>query len=193
MPIENLAHDVRTLTSNVFLVRGAHPALVDAGSGFDLVGRLADLDTSPERVLITHTHPDHVENVADLREHLGVETLGVDPDAHHVDRGLDDGARVVLGDHEFEVVHTPGHAPDHLCAFAREPGLLFSGDLVFANGGVGRVDLPGADGDQLRRSIGRLSDLVGADGRAMFPGHGPVVEADVRRHLEAARRTAEGV
>jgi len=45
-------------------------------------------------------------------------------------RVIDDGDRVRAGDLELEVLHTPGHAPDHLCFLAREQGLLFCGDLL---------------------------------------------------------------
>ncbi|MFP4591460.1 MAG: MBL fold metallo-hydrolase [Halobacteriales archaeon] len=193
MTIENLAGAVSALTSNVFLVRGERPAIVDVGAQFDLVDRLQSLDVAPERVLITHTHPDHVGNLDDVRDRLGIETVGVDSASPLVDHSLDDGDRIALGDHTYEVVHTPGHAPDHLCAFAREPGVLFSGDLVFANGGVGRVDLPGADGDQLRRSIERVVDLVADDLGGLYPGHGPAVEAEAMHHLQAARRMARSL
>lgn len=195
MTLPNLAGDVQGLTSNVYLLRGEHAALVDAGSQFDLVQRIEelDLDRPPTRVLITHTHPDHVDNLDDLRDRFDVETLGVDAESHYVDRGLDDGESVRLGDERFDVLHTPGHAGDHLCAFSPTSGTLISGDLVFANGGIGRVDLPGADPAALKRSIERVHDATNRALAAIHPGHGPAVEGDARRHLEAARRAAQSL
>lgn len=190
--ITNLAADVQRLTSNVYLLEGDRPALIDAGSGFDLVGRLRDrpgLD-HPEIALITHTHPDHVDNVDDLRHAFDVETLGFDDTSHYVDRGLEDGDVVTLGRHDFEVWHTPGHARDHLCLYAPKSGLLVSGDLIFAGGGIGRTDLPGADPTSLRESIGRVREGVGTALTALYPGHGPAVTEGVRRHLDAAARAA---
>lgn len=195
MTLPNLAGDVQALTSNVYLLRGEHTALVDAGSQFDLVQRIEelDLDQPPTRVLITHTHPDHVDNLDDVRDRFGVETLGVDRESHYIDRGLEDGESVHLGDERFDVLHTPGHAVDHLCAFSPTSGTLISGDLVFANGGIGRIDLPGADPADLTRSIERVHDATNQSLAAIYPGHGPVVEDDARRHLDAARRAAESL
>lgn len=190
--LRNLTSDVQALTSNVYLVEGPTPALIDAGSQFDLVERLRrDGSTAtPEVVLITHTHADHVDNVDDLRSAFDVETLGYDASSHYVDRGLEDGTTIRLGKYVFEVWHTPGHAPDHLCLYAPEVGLLVSGDLVFAGGGIGRTDLPGADPATLRVSIERVAERVGDELSAIYPGHGPVVTDEASGHLAAAARAA---
>jgi hypothetical protein len=91
--VENLAADVDTFTSNVFLIPGDPPALVDTGANFDLVTRLRDRVGALGTVVLTHTHDDHVGNVDAVREGFGVETVGWDADRPAVDRAVDDGRR----------------------------------------------------------------------------------------------------
>jgi glyoxylase-like metal-dependent hydrolase (beta-lactamase superfamily II) len=76
-----------------------------------------------------------------------------------------------VGDYHFEVIHTPGHSPGSVCIYWPERKVLFTGDVVF-NQGVGRTDLPGGDGEQLKESIRNLSRL---DVEYLLPGHGDIL------------------
>jgi hydroxyacylglutathione hydrolase len=190
--IHNLAADVRAFTSNVFFVDGDRRVVVDPGANFDVLERLADRP-DPDAVVLTHTHPDHVGNVADVVEAYGVDVWGFEGDHDLVDHEIDDGETIRLGDHEYRALHTPGHHPGHLCFYAAEPGILFAGDLVFQNGAFGRTDLDGADHATLIDSIERLLDELG-DVTELHTGHGPSVSRDAGSHVElalqAARRSA---
>ncbi|HEY7942079.1 MAG TPA: MBL fold metallo-hydrolase, partial [Candidatus Limnocylindrales bacterium] len=62
------------------------------------------------------------------------------------------------------------HTPGSVCLFARDEGLLLSGDTLFA-GGWGRVDLEGGSPDAMAASIARLTVLP--DATRVLPGHGP--------------------
>lgn len=188
--ISNVAAGVQAFTSNVFLVTGERTALVDAGANFDVVEAVAELTDDLDAVVLTHTHPDHVENVPDLRRAFDVTVFGFDPGHDAVDRELADGESLALGDHDFRVLHTPGHAPDHCCLYAEAPGVLFAGDLVFQNGGYGRTDLPGADRETLVNSLTRVLDVIDEDLRELHPGHGPSVSTDAFHHIELAARSA---
>jgi glyoxylase-like metal-dependent hydrolase (beta-lactamase superfamily II) len=187
--VSNLAADVATFSSNAFLVTGERPVLVDTGANFDVVSAVESRTDDLDAVVLTHAHPDHVDNVDDVRASLDVETCGFDTDASAVDNAIADGETVRIGDYSYEALHTPGHAPDHLCLYAPAAGVLFAGDLVFQGGSFGRTDLPGADRDTLVRSIDRVLDRVDADCRAMYTGHGPVVEEPYPT-VELARRAA---
>lgn len=189
--IENLTADLQVFTSNAFLVTGDRPVLVDTGANFDLVGTLADSGVTPEAVILTHTHEDHVGNVDAAREAFSIETWGYDTDNPLVDNHIADEDTVRLGDHDYLALYTPGHKEDHLCFYAREPGILFTGDLVFQNGAFGRTDLPEGDRDRLLQSIDRLLGVVDDDLREFHSGHGPSVTEEPYRHLELARRYAE--
>jgi glyoxylase-like metal-dependent hydrolase (beta-lactamase superfamily II) len=186
--IDNLAAATRAFTSNVFYVGGERPVVVDPGANFDVLERLAERP-APEAVVLTHTHPDHVGNVSDVVEAYGVDVWGFEGDHDLVDHELEDGDVVTMGDHEYRAVFTPGHHPGHLCFYAADPGILFAGDLVFANGGFGRTDLDGADHATLVESIERLlaeTDEVSE----LHTGHGPSVTQEARDHVELALQAA---
>ena len=188
--VHNLAagHDV--FTSNVFLVPGETPTLVDAGANFDVVGAIQDRDIDLQRLVLTHTHPDHVGNLETIRDALDPEVYAHDPSVTDSATELADGDRVEMGDHEYAVIHTPGHAPDHVCLYAETPGICFAGDLVFANGGFGRTDLPGGDRATLRESIDRLREATAGTLTELHCGHGPSVTQHPHDHIELAARMA---
>ena len=191
--IENIAAGTRAFTSNAYLVTGERTVLVDPGSEFDAVGAVRERTDRIEAIVLTHTHPDHVGNLPAVRDAFEVPVFGYDPDFDGVDRAIDDGATVQLGDHDYVAIHTPGHKADHLCFYAREPGILFTGDLVFEGGSFGRTDLPGADRATLIESIDRVLDLVDPDLDVFYSGHGPAVTDDPYRQIELARQFASSV
>ncbi len=188
--VRNIAAGVRSMTSNAFLVDGDRPVLVDAGDGFDAVARIEDATGDIDAIVLTHTHPDHVGNVDSVAAAFDVDVWGFDPDHALVDHAIADGDTVRLGDDDFLALHTPGHKDDHLCFYSGDSGLLFAGDLVFANGGFGRTDLPEGDRATLVDSIQYLLETVDDSLSAMYVGHGPTVDASPRRHVETALQAA---
>ena len=192
--IDNLASEYRGFTSNAFLVTGDRTVLVDVGNEFDVVGAVREHGAALDAVVLTHTHPDHVGNLDAVVEAFDIEVHGFDTDQPGVDREIGDGETVRLGDHDFRALHTPGHKDDHLCFYAAEPGVLFAGDLVFANGGFGRTDLEEGDRALLIESIELVLETIDGNLAAMHTGHGPSVTTnpfqDVELALQAARMSA---
>lgn len=197
--LHNIASGVEAFTSNAFLVspeaRGGHGAggrtvLVDSGANFDAVGHLEDDVDHLDAVVITHTHPDHIGNVDAIRDRFDVETWGFDSSHDAVDNRIRDGDVIRIGTDDYRALHTPGHAVDHLCFYAEDAGVLFAGDLVFAEGGFGRTDLPGSDRGTLIESLQRVRDTVDGDLQELHTGHGPSVidrpYEDIERALDAA-------
>jgi len=187
---ENLAAGVQAFTSNAFLVDGDRTVLVDPGANFDVVGKLRERDADLDAVVVTHTHPDHVGNLEDVTDAFGVDAWGFDASEDGVDHEFADGDTVTVGDHDYEVLHTPGHEPNHVCLYSRAASVLFSADLVFAAGSFGRTDLAGGDRRTLVESIERVLDVVEGDLDVMYPGHGPSVTRDAAQNLELAARAA---
>ena len=188
--VQNLAADVDVFTSNVFLVEGARTVLVDPGANFDVVSRIEETVDDLDAVIVTHTHPDHVENADAVADAYDVDVWGFDTDHPSIDERIKDGEVVQIGDDEYEALHTPGHKDDHLCFYAADDGVLFAGDLVFAGGGFGRTDLEEGDRPTLVRSIGRVMDRVDEDLSTLHCGHGPSVDDDAYATIEQAHRMA---
>jgi glyoxylase-like metal-dependent hydrolase (beta-lactamase superfamily II) len=184
--ITNLAEGVQAFTSNVFLVEGERPALVDVGNDFDVVTRVRDRVPDLGVVLLTHTHPDHVGTLGDVRDAFDAPVVAFDESVPGVDRAIEDGETIVLGDHEYVTLHTPGHKDDHCCFYAADPAVLFAGDLVFAGGSFGRTDLEEGDRPTLVRSIDRVLETVDEDRVERHTGHGPSVTDRPYEHAQMA-------
>jgi len=179
--------------TNAYLVGDEMVAVVDPGPDDD--GHLARIATAGagriRYVLVTHTHPDHAPGAAPLAESCGAELLGFDArDGFVPDAELRDGDVLGLGPVRLRVIHTPGHASNHLCYLVEANGaetghtrrLLLSGDHVM---GGSTVLISPLDGD-MSQYMSSLERLRGFDPpiNAIAPGHGPVLE-DARTEIEA--------
>jgi glyoxylase-like metal-dependent hydrolase (beta-lactamase superfamily II) len=186
-------------TCNAYLVPGETPTLVDAGAMPGVADVVADHTETLDRVVLTHQHSDHVERVDEVLDAFDADLYAY---ADHARRthALDDGDSVAMGDDEYEVVYTPGHAADHvsLCSETR----LFSGDVVVYNDGAyddgsfGRTDMAGQSRERLIGSLQTLLERLPDSVEAMYAGHGDVFYADdhgdsVRDVIERALERAE--
>ncbi len=68
------------------------------------------------------------------------------PPLTQIDRQVQDGDRLPVGQAELTVLHTPGHTPGSICLYT--PGHLFTGDTLFVDS-AGRTDLPGSSLEEL--------------------------------------------
>jgi glyoxylase-like metal-dependent hydrolase (beta-lactamase superfamily II) len=94
-----------------------------------------------------------------------------DTEVPEVDRWLEDGDIVRIGEHEGRVIHTPGHTPGGCCLFFESARILVAGDTLF-QGSIGRTDLPGGSYRQIIASIkDKLLPL--GDDIVVYCGHGP--------------------
>lgn len=79
---------------------------------------------------------------------------------------VDDGDIIDLGDRKIEVLHTPGHAPGHLCFWEKERRYLFTGDLVYKD--VLFAYYPSTDPIAYLASLEKLAELPV---EKVFPAH----------------------
>ncbi len=147
----------------------------------------------PTGLLLTHQHFDHIED-ASLFHQAGIRIYAsaeFSPELQLTDLAAKWGiplacsefsvdeiftaetSRIEIIGIEFEPIPVPGHSPDsfvfHVALFQK----LFSGDTLFAGGGIGRTDFPHGDHDLLVSGIKRkMSPLPAAT--QLLPGHGPM-------------------
>lgn len=110
----------------------------------------------------THQHNDYVSGVPELAERTGATVLAsAESELDYLHEPLADGRRLQLGEIGVEVLHTPGHTPEHLSLLIGdgeqshdEPAMLLSGGALLV-GDVARPDLLG-DQQQTRRAAERF-------------------------------------
>jgi glyoxylase-like metal-dependent hydrolase (beta-lactamase superfamily II) len=138
-------------------------------------------------IVLTHTHPDHAPGATRLAKVTGAEILAFSKreKSVKVDRAVGDGDTVDGTEFRLEVLHTPGHAPNHLCLFLDEERMLFTGDTVL--GGMYSVVSPATGGDmaQYLATLDRLRRIRRL--RSIAPGHGELIEDPKARLDEYAR------
>ena len=168
--------------TNTYLVGIDEVAVIDPGPADvahaeGVVG--ASMSERVRWVLLTHTHPDHWPAAVRIKEMTGAEiaAFGKPPKCDGdvpVDRVLSDGDVIEGTEFGLEVIHTPGHAPNHVCFMLEEERVLFSGDHVLQ--GTTTVVVPESGGDMKAylASLDRLRKLRRI--ARICPGHGDVIE-----------------
>ena len=155
---------------------GTNTWLLDDGSGSVVIidpgpvdnGHAEAIETAVgarrvEHVLVTHTHLDHAPMANPLARNFSVPALGYRSGPHFdPDERLVEGDLVGVGSLRLEVVHTPGHAEDHLCF--RVGDVLFSGDHIIGGSSV-MVEAMGP-------YLASLEKLRGTGLHRLCPGHG---------------------
>ena len=157
--------------TNTYLVGSKHVTVVDPGPALDThIEAIVEASDSIKQIVVTHTHPDHSPGVKLLQDAINVPAYGLITDStKDQDRTffptklLSDGDTLVETDYSLEVIHTPGHASNHLCYLLKEEGLIFTGDHIM-NGSTVVISPPDGNMKHYLESLQKLKnyDLNGS-------------------------------
>lgn len=164
-----------------YLIRGAQPLLVDAGEGKPrhLAAIAAEVPAGPARVLVTHGHEDHASGAPVLARRFPASRFTKVPWPERDAawplpwQPLADGDVFDTGSGPVTVVHTPGHAPDHVVLWHADSRTAFTGDLLVQGS---TVVIPASRGGRLRDYLASLARLAALQPARALPAHGPAIE-----------------
>lgn len=167
--------------------------IIDPGDDAQyIIETITSMNLTPKKILATHGHFDHIMAAFELQQTLKIPFLLHEADkflvsrmhetAEHflgcsivepspsVDASIVEEQMVDLGRLTIKIHHTPGHTPGSVCLEVVGKNILFTGDTIFAEGGVGRTDFSYSDSDAMKSSLVRILSLSGD--MILLPGHG---------------------
>ncbi len=167
-------------------------AVIDPGGDLEQINHaISEVGIKPEKIVLTHGHIDHAGGAADLKAQLKVQIEGPHKADEFLlngleeqgreygfaaknvtpDRWMDEGDKLTIGGHDFEIAHCPGHSPGSLVFINHAHKFILMGDVLF-QGSIGRTDFEYGDHDALINAI-KTKLLKLDDDYAFIPGHGP--------------------
>ena len=155
-----------------------------------IMDEISALGVTPEAILLTHGHFDHMLAAESLKNGYQIPVCVHKADAEllrdaslncseqflhmsyaiSADEELEDGQSLRFLDGALMVISTPGHTEGSCCYYAKKDTVLFSGDTLF-QGSVGRTDLPTGRAAQLVHSV-REKLFVLPEDTLVLSGHG---------------------
>lgn len=170
------------------------PGFADSNEYKGFISELNSFDAELKAVCLTHAHVDHIlglhkvlndfdipvylnhsdlflwNNFEQQSQAFGFRSVGFD----FTPEPLPEQKDFTIGNFSFDVIYTPGHAPDHVSVYFEDEKLLIAGDVIFFES-IGRTDLYKGDFDTLAQSIReKLYKLP--DETSVYPGHGPATK-----------------
>jgi glyoxylase-like metal-dependent hydrolase (beta-lactamase superfamily II) len=188
--------------TRTYIVGRERPAVVDPGPDHPAHLR-AIMDAlgggSPSAILLTHSHSDHTALAPALAAEMGAPVM-IGRGSHQADgsdlisRWLEEGDEIETDAGVLRVIHTPGHAPEHVAFHHPESGALLVGDTFMGGLDTTLVSPPEGDLGAYLRSLDRIASLSPS---VLHPAHGPDIadaaEAVVRYRRHREERIAQVV
>tara|TARA_B100000900_G_scaffold134900_2_gene114152 strand:+ start:67 stop:894 length:828 start_codon:yes stop_codon:yes gene_type:complete len=167
--------------TNTYLVGDEEVTVIDPGPAMgEHIDIILKASKKIKQVLVTHTHPDHSPGVRLIKEALDVPAFGMltkttkNQDRTFIpERVLKHGELFKEKEFTLEVVHTPGHASNHLCFILQEEKFIFSGDHIMS----GSTVVIGPPDGNMKQYIESLEKLKDYDVEKIAPGHGDILES----------------
>ena len=181
----------------VLLVEPATPYDDERRAWVEWVRAMPASGRVPVAIVVTHHHVDHVGGAAFLSKELGLPLWAHAETSSRLDAPVD---RLLSEDdvlqldgpvpERWRVLHTPGHAPGHVCLVEETERVVVVGDMVAS---VGTILIAPGDG-HMATYLTQLERLAKLDAAVALPAHGEPIEtpATLFRHYIAHRLLREG-
>lgn len=179
----------KMLGANTYILfNNNHGVVIDPCTKVDIVKEFClNNNIKIQLIILTHCHIDHTlylneyisefnvpfaihrdGNRCNMDENLnGSRLFGMKKSFRSADLILNDGFKILIGEHTAEIIWVPGHSEGSVCIYADK--MLISGDTLF-NLSIGRSDLPGGNQHKLKNSLQKLMNLP--EDTIVYPGHG---------------------
>lgn len=166
--------------------------IIDPGDDGDyIIRKIEDIKLKPVWVLATHGHFDHLLAVTEVVLTYNIpfylhpedkfflpkaqksvkHFFGIDMDPILIEPiPISSKTNLKVGKTIFQIIETPGHSPGGICLYSKKEKVLFSGDLIFGRGLVGRTDFKYCSKEDLKKSIKKILKLP--EDVMVYPGHG---------------------
>ena len=172
--------------------------IIDCGALFDneqlaLSEYIEENLLTPVQLLCTHGHFDHCVGIDMIYQQYGLKPLIHRKDANLLDqlpdqamyfigmeydhevppigKFIDENDVITFGNHQFSILHTPGHTPGSILFYCEEEHCIFSGDTLFQMS-IGRTDFPSGSYQEMMNSL-RNVIIPLPDETVVWSGHGP--------------------
>ena len=193
MRVSCLERNYNLYSCNVYLLLGDWSKLDDVNTLIDVGAdpALMDfLDRSPtgvgkkrvDLVLLTHRHYDHVVMLPAIKKEWAPVVAGWGPSGYGVDRVLEDGELVHVGDDTVEVIHAPAHTDDSVCYYNATQRALFVGDTP--------VIITSPDHTCTHDFVKSLSRMASRPVDTIYFGHGDPLTENCNQRLAESLRLA---
>lgn len=166
-PMENFVYLIHDHASNT-------AAIVDPAWEVDEMLQLADAKgIRITDILLTHSHHDHVNGLAQTLEHSDAKVHLLKPESQFWGAELSKpvlhhgGEQISIGDSQINILHTPGHTPGSACYHVGND--LIAGDTLFVFG-CGRCDLAGGDPEEMFQTLKKIKTELPV-ATVLHPGH----------------------
>ena len=202
------------LNANHFVYRSENPILIDTAyiADFDeTAGLIEQLDVKLSDVQLivgTHCHCDHIGGNKRIQDQSDCDIALHEIGKYFIDTrddwatwwkyynqeaaffdatiALNDGDVLSIGPHEFEIIHTPGHAAEGIVLYNRKARLLISSDNLWKNDmAVMTLRIEGSAA--LFHMLESLEKLESLDVQMVYPGHGPPFQ-DMEKAISRTRK-----
>ena len=166
--------------TNTYLIGNEEITVLDPGPAMEShIDAITSATGKIKQIVVTHTHPDHSPGVRLLQDRLDVPAYGMltetskgQDTSFKPDKILKDGDIFEENEFTLKVVHTPGHASNHLCYILEEEEFIFTGDHIM-NGSTVVIGPP--DGN-MKHYLDSLEKLKSFNLTKIAPGHGEVLD-----------------